>query len=77
MAHYIETDFWKQQITTATIYKKCITFCNKPMLIHCVIVLQELSRQKELVRNIDPAGFVVVMDTMEVMARRIGSQPHW
>ena len=46
-------------------------------MLYCVIALQELSRLKEVVRRIDPEGFVVVMDTLEVMGRRIGNQPHW
>ncbi len=46
-------------------------------MLYSVIAFQELSRLKELVRRVDPDGFVVVMDTMEVMGRRIGNQPHW
>jgi uncharacterized membrane-anchored protein YitT (DUF2179 family) len=46
-------------------------------ILYSVIALQELSRLKELVRTIDPGGFVVVTDTLEVMGTRIGNQPHW
>lgn len=46
-------------------------------MLYSVIALQELSRLKELVRSIDPEGFVVVTDTLEFMGTRIGNQPHW
>ena len=46
-------------------------------ILYSVITLSELSRFKELIRQIDAEAFVVVTDTMEVMGRRIGNQPHW
>ncbi len=46
-------------------------------LLYTVVSFQELSRVKEIVRNVDPDGFVVVSDTLEVMGTRIGNQPHW
>ena len=42
-----------------------------------VITFRELARLKRLVNDIDPEAFVVVTDTLEVMGRRIGNQPHW
>ena len=41
------------------------------------ILLMELSRIKEIIRKIDPDAFVVVTETLEVMGKRIGNQPHW
>ena len=29
------------------------------------------------IRKIDPEAFVVVTETLEVMGKRIGNQPHW
>lgn len=46
-------------------------------ILYVVITFQELSRLKRLVRQIDPKAFVVISDTLEVMGRRIGNQPHW
>jgi uncharacterized membrane-anchored protein YitT (DUF2179 family) len=46
-------------------------------ILYSVIAFQELSRFKEMIRKIDPEAFVVVTDTMEVMGKRIGNQPHW
>lgn len=46
-------------------------------ILYSVITLTELSRFKELVRRIDPDAFVVVTETLEVMGKRIGNQPHW
>lgn len=45
--------------------------------LYTVISFQELSRLKQLIRQIDPKAFVVVNDTLEVMGNRIGNQPHW
>lgn len=53
-------------------------FSGKEMrILYSVITLTELSRFKELIRRIDPEAFVVVTDTLEVMGKRIGNQPHW
>jgi uncharacterized membrane-anchored protein YitT (DUF2179 family) len=46
-------------------------------IIYSVITFSELSRFKEMVRQIDPNAFVVVTETLEVMGRGIGNQPHW
>ena len=46
-------------------------------ILYFVITLMELSRFKEMVRKIDSNAFVVVTDTLEVMGKRIGNQPHW
>jgi uncharacterized membrane-anchored protein YitT (DUF2179 family) len=46
-------------------------------ILFSVITFQELSRLKEIVRQVDPRAFVVVTETLEVMGYRIGNQPHW
>lgn len=46
-------------------------------ILYSVVTLTELSRFKEMVRKIDPNAFVVVTETLEVMGKRIGNQPHW
>jgi uncharacterized membrane-anchored protein YitT (DUF2179 family) len=46
-------------------------------ILYSVITLTELSRFKEMVRKIDPKAFVVVTETLEVMGKGIGNQPHW
>lgn len=46
-------------------------------IIYTVTALQELPRVKLLIRDIDPDGFVVISDTLEVMGTHIGNQPHW
>jgi len=46
-------------------------------ILYSIIPFQELSRFKEIVRNIDPNAFVVINNTLEVMGHRIGNQPHW
>ncbi len=46
-------------------------------MLFTVISLQELPRLKKLINDIDPQAFVVVSDTLEVMGRNIGNQPHW
>ena len=46
-------------------------------ILYSVITLTELSRFKEMIRNVDPGAFVVVTDTLEVMGKRIGNQPRW
>jgi uncharacterized membrane-anchored protein YitT (DUF2179 family) len=46
-------------------------------ILYSVITLTELSRFKEMIRKIDPGAFVVVSDTLEVMGKGIGNQPHW
>ncbi len=46
-------------------------------ILYSVITFTELSRFKELIRQVDPHAFVVVTETLEVMGKRIGNQPHW
>jgi uncharacterized membrane-anchored protein YitT (DUF2179 family) len=46
-------------------------------MVFTVISHQELPRLKKLISDIDPQAFVVVNDTLEVMGRGIGNQPHW
>ncbi len=50
---------------------------QKLHILYSVITLTELSRFKEIVRQADPDAFVVVTETLEVMGKRIGNQPHW
>jgi len=46
-------------------------------VLYTVVTFRELSRVKQLIRQIDPKAFVVVSDTLEVMGQRIGNQPSW
>ncbi len=46
-------------------------------ILYTVVTFSELSRFKEAIRKIDPQAFVVVSETLEVMGKRIGNQPHW
>lgn len=46
-------------------------------ILYSVITYTELSRFKEMIRKIDPDAFVVVTETLEVMGKSIGNQPHW
>jgi uncharacterized membrane-anchored protein YitT (DUF2179 family) len=46
-------------------------------IIYTVISFRELAGMKRLINEIDPAAFVVISDTAEVMGYRIGNQPHW
>jgi uncharacterized membrane-anchored protein YitT (DUF2179 family) len=46
-------------------------------VVFTVISHQELPRLKKLIQDIDSQAFVVVSDTLEVMGRSIGNQPHW
>ena len=46
-------------------------------ILYLVITFTEVSRFKEIIRKTDPEAFVVVTDTLEVMGKRIGNQPHW
>ena len=46
-------------------------------ILYTVISFTELSRFKEMIRKIDPEAFVVVTETLEVMGKGIGNQPHW
>ena len=46
-------------------------------ILYTVITFRELSRLKHIIRVVDPAAFVVVTETLEVIGQRIGNQPHW
>jgi uncharacterized membrane-anchored protein YitT (DUF2179 family) len=46
-------------------------------ILYTVLTFRELATLKLIVRRNDPAAFVVVTDTTEVMGHRIGNQPHW
>jgi uncharacterized membrane-anchored protein YitT (DUF2179 family) len=50
---------------------------QEEMILYTVIAFQELSRLKRIIRQADPNAFVVVTETLEVMGKRIGNQPHW
>jgi uncharacterized membrane-anchored protein YitT (DUF2179 family) len=53
-------------------------FTGQPIrILYSVITFSELSRFKNRVRQIDPEAFVVVTETLEVMGKGIGNQPHW
>jgi uncharacterized membrane-anchored protein YitT (DUF2179 family) len=52
-------------------------FGSELHILYTVITFAELSRFKEMIRKIDPEAFVVVTETLEVMGKRIGNQPHW
>lgn len=46
-------------------------------VLYSVLAFQDLPQLKKMISTIDPNAFVVVMDTQEVMGRRMGNQPHW
>ena len=46
-------------------------------VLYSVLAFQDLPLLKKMISDIDPNAFVVVMDTQEVMGRRMGNQPHW
>lgn len=50
---------------------------KEQQIIYSVITFPEIARFKERVRRIDPDAFVVISETLEVMGRGIGNQPHW
>ncbi|WP_044351715.1 YitT family protein [Dethiosulfatarculus sandiegensis] len=50
---------------------------EREMVLYSVVAIQEISRFKRLVNQIDPKAFVVIGSTDEVMGWRIGNQPHW
>jgi len=50
---------------------------QEQQVLYTVITFRELARTKRIIRQVDPGAFVVVTDTLEVMGRRIGNQPHW
>jgi uncharacterized membrane-anchored protein YitT (DUF2179 family) len=50
---------------------------EREMVLYSVVTIQEISRFKRLINQIDPNAFVVIGSTDEVMGWRIGNQPHW
>ncbi len=46
-------------------------------ILYTVVNFRELGLLKQIIKREDPAAFVVVTDTREVMGYRIGNQPHW
>ena len=46
-------------------------------VLYTVISFRDLPQIKKAITGVDPKAFVVVMDTQEVMGRRMGNQPHW
>ena len=46
-------------------------------VLYTVVNFRELSRVKQLIREVDPKAFMVVNDTLEVMGPRIGNQPEY
>lgn len=46
-------------------------------VLYTVVNFRELGLLKHIIKREDPAAFVVVTDTREVMGHRIGNQPHW
>ena len=53
-------------------------YSGKPeKILYVVVGMRELHRLKHVIGKIDPAAFVIVQDTLEVMGYRIGNQPHW
>ena len=46
-------------------------------ILYTVLSFRELSRFKAMINRIDPQAFVVVTETMEVMGKGVGNQPHW
>jgi uncharacterized membrane-anchored protein YitT (DUF2179 family) len=50
---------------------------REQQILYTVVNFRELATLKQIVRLHDPAAFVVVTQTTEVMGHRIGNQPHW
>ena len=50
---------------------------NQLYILYTVLSFRELSRFKAMINRIDPQAFVVVTETMEVMGKGVGNQPHW
>jgi uncharacterized membrane-anchored protein YitT (DUF2179 family) len=46
-------------------------------LLYTVITMRDLPHLKRIIGKVDPEAFVVVHDTLKVMGKRIGNQPHW
>ena len=50
---------------------------REQQILYTVLTFREVATLKQIVRSEDPAAFVVISDTTEVMGHRIGNQPHW
>ena len=50
---------------------------REQQILYTVVTFREVATLKQIVRRNDPAAFVVVTETTEVMGHRIGNQPHW
>lgn len=50
---------------------------REQQILYTVLTFREVATLKQIVRAEDPAAFVVISDTTEVMGHRIGNQPHW
>jgi uncharacterized membrane-anchored protein YitT (DUF2179 family) len=50
---------------------------REEQILYTVITFRELSRLKQMIRDIDLDAFTVVTDTLEVTGHRIGTQTHW
>jgi uncharacterized membrane-anchored protein YitT (DUF2179 family) len=50
---------------------------HEEKILYTVVTFRELAKLKQMIRKLDPETFLVVTDTLEVMGRRIGNQPHW
>jgi uncharacterized membrane-anchored protein YitT (DUF2179 family) len=46
-------------------------------MLFTIITFQELSRFKEYLSKVDPEAFCVVSETLEVIGKGVGNQPHW
>jgi len=46
-------------------------------VLYAVVTFSELVTLKEIIRKLDSSAFVVVTDTLEIMGKKIGNQPHW
>ncbi len=62
--------------TTIIDGKGAYTSSDKHVLF-TVIAFQELPHIKQMILKIDPRAFVVVTDTLEVIGKGVGNQPHW
>ena len=50
---------------------------REQQILYTVVTFREVATLKQIVRSEDPAAFVVISDTTEVMVHRIWNQPHW
>ncbi len=46
-------------------------------VLYTVVTFRDLARVKKIVRDIDSGALVIVSETLEVMGRQIGNEPHW